>query len=105
MVTKRQNRPKASSHGKTAAKKPLTSALAQPANGSGSPSSNLAMLRRMYSAMLKCRMMGERARGGNAVLAYDLTAGHEAIVVGASIDLKRSEERRVGKEGRSRWSP
>ncbi|MFZ0915125.1 MAG: thiamine pyrophosphate-dependent enzyme [Candidatus Korobacteraceae bacterium] len=46
------------------------------------------MLRRMYSAMLKCRMMGERARDGNAVLAYDFTAGHEAIVIGASIDLK-----------------
>jgi pyruvate dehydrogenase E1 component alpha subunit len=46
------------------------------------------MLRRMYSVMLKCRMMEERARDGNAVLACDLAAGHEAIVIGASIDLK-----------------
>jgi acetoin:2,6-dichlorophenolindophenol oxidoreductase subunit alpha len=46
------------------------------------------MLRRMYSAMLKCRMMEERVRNGNAVLVCDLAAGHEAIVIGASIDLK-----------------
>jgi pyruvate dehydrogenase E1 component alpha subunit len=38
--------------------------------------------------MLKCRMMGERAHDGNTVLVYDLAAGHEAIVTGASIDLK-----------------
>jgi len=48
----------------------------------------LDMLRRMYAAMLKCRMMEERARDGNAVVAYDLATGHEAVVIGASIDLK-----------------
>src|ERR1035437_3648324 len=30
---------------------------------------------------------------------------HEASLDGRSLDLTRSEERRVGKEGRSRWSP
>ncbi len=88
MVTTSKKRAKGSSRDKTTAQKPLTSAPAQPANGSGSPSSNLDMLRRMYSAMLKCRMMGERAQDGNAGLAYDLASGHEAIVIGASIDLK-----------------
>ena len=88
MVTKRKNRSKASSRGKTTAKRPLPSPSALPASGNGSSPSNLDMLRRMYSAMLKCRMMEERARDGNAVLAYDLAAGHEAIVIGASIDLK-----------------
>jgi pyruvate dehydrogenase E1 component alpha subunit len=88
MVTQSKKRAKGSSRDKTTAQKPLTSAPAQPANGSGSPSSNLDMLRRMYSAMLKCRMMGERAQDGNAGLAYDLASGHEAIVIGASIDLK-----------------
>ena len=88
MATKSKKRAKGSSRDKTTAKKPLTSAPTQPANGSGPPPSNLDMLRRMYSAMLKCRMMGERARDGDAVLAYDLAAGHEAIVIGASIDLK-----------------
>ena len=38
--------------------------------------------------MLKCRMMEERARDGNAAVAYDLTTGHEAVAIGASIDLK-----------------
>ncbi|MFI5118295.1 MAG: thiamine pyrophosphate-dependent enzyme [Terriglobales bacterium] len=87
MVTKRKNRSKAPSRGKTTARKTLTSAPAQPANGSGSPSSNLDMLRRMYSAMLKCRMMEERADDG-ARVAYDPAIGHEAVVVGTSIDLK-----------------
>ena len=41
--------------------------------------------------MLKCRMMEERAHDGNAMLAYDLTTGHEAAVVGASIDLKAED--------------
>ena len=50
-------------------------------------SSNLETLRRMYAAMLKCRMMEERA-GDVAVVAYDLTIGHEAVVIGASIDLQ-----------------
>jgi pyruvate dehydrogenase E1 component alpha subunit len=88
MVTTSKKRARGSSRDKTTAQKPLTSAPAQPANGSGSPSSNLDVLRGMYSAMLKCRMMGERAQDGNAGLDYDLAAGHEAIVIGASIDLK-----------------
>ena len=41
----------------------------------------------MYAAMLKCRMMEERA-GDVAIVAYDLTTGHEAVVIGASIDLQ-----------------
>src|ERR1039458_6232786 len=88
MVTKRKNRSKASSRGKTTAKRPLPSPSALPASGNGSSPANLDMLRRMYSAMLKCRMMEERVRNGNAVLVCDLATGHEAIVIGASIDLK-----------------
>src|ERR1019366_8689835 len=88
MVTQSKKQAKGSSRDKTTAQKPLTSAPTQPANGSGSPSSNLDMLRRMYSAMLKCRMMEERARDGNAAVAYDLATGHEAVAIGASIDLK-----------------
>jgi acetoin:2,6-dichlorophenolindophenol oxidoreductase subunit alpha len=88
MATKSKKRAKGSSRDRTASKETLTSAPTQPANGSGPPPSNLDMLRRMYSAMLKCRMMGERVRDGDAVLAYDLAAGHEAIVTGASMDLK-----------------
>jgi pyruvate dehydrogenase E1 component alpha subunit len=88
MVTKSKKRAKGSSRDKATAKEPLTSAPAQPVNGSGPSPSNLDMLRRMYSAMLKCRMMEERAHDGSAVLVYDLAAGHEAVVTSASIDLK-----------------
>ena len=42
----------------------------------------------MYSAMLKCRMMEEKARDWNTEVIYNLTIGHEAIVVGATIDLR-----------------
>src|ERR1039458_5041795 len=126
MVTKSKKRSKAAKPDNTSAKTTLTPIPAQPANGAGSSPSNLDMLRRMYSAMLKCRMMGERAHDGNAAVAYDLTTGHEAVAIGALIDLKpedtiaashrnfaariamgtslryllkeRSEERRVGKE-------
>ena len=48
---------------KTTANKPLTSAPTQPANGSGSPSSNLDMLRRMYSAMLRVPHDGRASTG------------------------------------------
>ncbi len=41
--------------------------------------------------MLKCRMMEEWARGSNAEVGYDLTAGGEAPVIGASIDLKSED--------------
>src|ERR1035441_8425623 len=88
MVTKSKKRSKASNRNNTTAKKTLIPIPAQPANGTGSSPSNLDMLRRMYSAMLKCRMMEERARDGNAAVAYDLTTGHEAVAIGASIDLK-----------------
>lgn len=91
MVTKSKKRFKASSGNKTTAKETLTSTSPQPANGSGASPSTRDMLRRMYAAMLKCRMMEERARDGNAMVAYDLATGHEAVVIGASIDLKRDD--------------
>jgi TPP-dependent pyruvate/acetoin dehydrogenase alpha subunit len=56
-------------------------------NNHGVSPSNLAMLRQIYIAMLKCRMMGERVRDGGMV-TYDLTTGHEAVVIGASIELQ-----------------
>jgi acetoin:2,6-dichlorophenolindophenol oxidoreductase subunit alpha len=87
MVTKSRKRAKGSNRDQATAQKPLISAP-KPANGSRSSSSTLDVLRRMYAAMLKCRMMGERVRDGNATLAYDLASGHEAIVIGAAIDLK-----------------
>ena len=88
MVTKSKKRTKTSSRTNTTAKKTLPPTLLQTTNGNGAAPSNLDMLRRIYSAILKCRIMEERARDSNAIVAYDLTTGHEAIVVGASIGLK-----------------
>src|ERR1035437_6467593 len=90
MVTKSKKRSKASKRDNTTAKKPLTPTPAQPTSGNGSAPSNLDMLRRMYAAMLKCRMMEERARDGNAVVAYDLATGHEAV---AMLKCRMMEER------------
>jgi acetoin:2,6-dichlorophenolindophenol oxidoreductase subunit alpha len=88
MVTKSKQRSKTSKRDKTTAKKTAKPTPAKPANGNGAAPSNLNMLRRMYAAMLKCRMTEQWAHDGNAMVAYDLTTGHEAVVIGASIDLK-----------------
>ena len=88
MVTKSKERSKTASRNNTTTKEVLTPAPVQAANGNGASQSNRDILRKAYSAILKCRMMEERARDYDSILAYDLTAGHEAIVVGASIDLK-----------------
>jgi pyruvate dehydrogenase E1 component alpha subunit len=45
----------------------------------------------MYSAMLKCRMLEEWAGDNNVTVPYDLATGHEAIAVGATIDLKAED--------------
>ncbi len=88
MVTKSKKQSKTSNRDNTTAKKTLTHTPAQPVNGNGSAPSNLDMLRGMYAAMLKCRMMEERASDVVTTVAYDLTIGHEAVVIGASIELK-----------------
>ena len=36
---------------------------------------------------------------------YDPRFEHDNCGIGAVVNIKRSEERRVGKECRSRWSP
>jgi acetoin:2,6-dichlorophenolindophenol oxidoreductase subunit alpha len=92
MVTKSKQGSKASKRDNTVAKKTSAATPEQPTNGQGAAPSNLDMLRRMYAAMLKCRMMEEWARDGNAIVAYDLTTGHEAVVIGASIDLRPEDK-------------
>ena len=46
-----------------------------------------------------------QAAGATAPVAYLVPALADLVILGASADLLRSEERRVGKECRSRWSP
>ena len=86
MATKSKKRSTATSGGNVMATETLPSTPIQPANGNGASQSNLDLLRRMYRALLRCRMLGERARDGNS--PFDLAAGHEAIVIGVSIDLR-----------------
>ncbi len=88
MVTKSKKRSKTASRNNTTTKEVLTPAPVQAANGNGASQSNRDMLRRMYSAMLKCRMMEECVLGCNAIAGYDLTTRHEAVVVGTTIDLR-----------------
>jgi acetoin:2,6-dichlorophenolindophenol oxidoreductase subunit alpha len=84
MVTKSKKKPRRNAAAKG---KPAPAPL-QPANGSAPPASNHEILRQMYAAMLKCRIMEGRARHENAMVGYNVTPGHEAVVIGASIDLK-----------------
>jgi TPP-dependent pyruvate/acetoin dehydrogenase alpha subunit len=87
MATKSKQQSKTASRTNTTTGKKVLHTPSQPPNGNGPAPSNLDMLRRMYAEMLKCRMMQESARNGNAALAYDLATGHEAVVIGASINL------------------
>ena len=48
--------------------------------------------------------MIENKRAENTGL-YDPSFEHDNCGIGAVVNIKRSEERRVGKECRSRWSP
>lgn len=88
MVTKSKKRSKTASRNKTTTHTKLISTPTQSANSNGSSPSNLQMLRRMYSGMLKCRTMEEWLRNCETEPDYDLTTGHEAVVIGASIDLR-----------------
>ena len=49
---------------------------------------------------------GKMDRNASAIIGALENSGYEAYAVGGCVrDLLRSEERRVGKECRSRWSP
>src|SRR5437773_10654382 len=48
---------------------------------------------------------GRRADGSSVVALYDLVTGEQCWANEALFEQARSEERRVGKEGRGRWGP
>jgi pyruvate dehydrogenase E1 component alpha subunit len=89
MVTKNAGR--AGRKAKEVVAEPLQVHRAQPANGNGTAPSNQEVLRRLYSSMLKCRMLSARAQGAGTgcdpAVDYDLAIGHEAMVVGATLEL------------------
>jgi len=75
---------------KEVAVKPSSAAQVQPAGGNGNSPSNHDVLRRLYSSMLKCRIMTERAQrllGDRQPADYDFDLGREAVVIGATLEL------------------
>ncbi len=66
--------------------------VVQQQTGTGTPSLSEEVLRRLYSYMLKCRMVEERARllfrQGKFAGNYYAAVGQEATEVGATIDLR-----------------
>jgi len=72
---------------KTSAAKPsLAAAAAPPANSNGSSSSNGETLRKLYAALLRCRLVQERVRLSHSA-EYELVLGHEAVTAGTTADL------------------
>jgi TPP-dependent pyruvate/acetoin dehydrogenase alpha subunit len=76
---------------KEVAAKPVHLDQVQPANGNGAPASNHELLRRLYTSMLRCRKLNERAQrlaaGCDCPADSDFALGHEAIVAGATLEL------------------
>ena len=64
----------------------------------------LIELREIFAPLLKVPAE-QLLAGGNASLTFMAQALTFALMHGTAIDDRRSEERRVGKECRSRWSP
>ena len=64
---------------------------------------NLHIVRKAYALLRDEEHLFMRGRAGACVADFQQTATPKKIV--ANTDTTRSEERRVGKECRSRWSP
>ncbi|MGA2370554.1 MAG: thiamine pyrophosphate-dependent enzyme [Candidatus Korobacteraceae bacterium] len=74
-------------------KSPRKTGLAKPSlaaapsvNSNGSSPSNGETLRKLYAALLKCRLAQERARLSHST-EYELALGHEAVTAGTTADL------------------
>src|SRR6059058_4371067 len=72
-----------------------TASTAQTQSANGAPSLDRDLLKRLYSYMLKCRTVEERARTlfkqGRFSGNYYAAVGQEATEVGAAIDLRTSD--------------
>src|ERR1043165_3016411 len=55
-------------------------------------------------AIVRCRSYGPEVRAA-LEKSFDLLGGLGSLVKNKTVTVKRSEERRVGEECRSRWSP
>jgi TPP-dependent pyruvate/acetoin dehydrogenase alpha subunit len=75
-----------SSHKTRAAKPSLTAAAPQTANRNGLPASNGETLRKLYAALLRCRLVQERVLRAHST-EYELALGDEAVTVGTTAEL------------------
>jgi pyruvate dehydrogenase E1 component alpha subunit len=93
MATTNRNRSATSSRKKSLSKQPVTVAALQTANGnSASPApSNREVLRQLYLALLRCRLVEEYAQRRFSAQEYDLAIGHEAVVAGTIFGLRMED--------------
>jgi TPP-dependent pyruvate/acetoin dehydrogenase alpha subunit len=67
-------------------KPPLAAAAPQTISSNGSSATNGETLRKLYTALLRCRLAQERARISHST-DYELFLGHEAVTAGTTADL------------------
>jgi TPP-dependent pyruvate/acetoin dehydrogenase alpha subunit len=91
MATPTRNRSETSSRKKALNKPAITKAPAQPANGNGASPSNGEVLRQLYFALLKCRMVAEYVQRQSPSANYDFAIGHEAVVVATTFGLRAED--------------
>lgn len=93
MVTTTRKRSDGTSRKKSLNKPPVPAAQPQSANGNGASSSpsDAEVLRQLYYAVLKYRMMAEYAQDLLPAGKYDFAIGHEAVVAGTTFGLRTED--------------
>ncbi len=86
MATRVRSESDKSSRKTSATKLPLTAAAPQTISSKGSSPSNGETLRKLYAALLRCRLVQERARLSGST-EYEIALGHEAVTAGTTADL------------------
>ncbi|MGA2902759.1 MAG: thiamine pyrophosphate-dependent enzyme [Candidatus Korobacteraceae bacterium] len=86
MATKVTTASDKSSRKTRTAKPPLTAAAPQTANRNGSSARNGETLRKLYAALLRCRLVQERVLQSHST-EYELALGDEAVTVGTTAEL------------------
>jgi pyruvate dehydrogenase E1 component alpha subunit len=90
MVTTSRNQPAETSAKKIPAKKTQAETPAKTVSSNGSAPSSQDTLRRLYTSLLRCRMVQEQARELSES-NYELAIGQEAVVVAPTADLNTED--------------
>jgi TPP-dependent pyruvate/acetoin dehydrogenase alpha subunit len=91
MATPTRKRSDASPRKKTVSKPSTAAAPAKLANGNGTSPSSGEVLRQLYFALLKCRMVAEYVQRQLPSANYDFAIGHEAVVVATTFRLRAED--------------